>query len=157
MSVAFTLRGDIVISSRLDDRMRFWPGDIEMGHWLHVFDRKTWRHTMEVAPDFTGVVVGGGRVVQLWSPGPLALDTDTPVTTTVPWLPRRTWPVYYIEDGWVFSLTSVGQRMRLCWVPGDWQVIASTPHTVVFRGYRRKVIDFTAWHNYLDTLHGTVQ
>ena len=148
-SVAFAPRGDVVISSSGDDTMRFW--DVETGGCLHVFDGKTWRRTMVVAPDGTGIVVGGGRVVQLWSPP----EADALETTTVPWLPRRTWPIYYMEDGCVFSLTSVGQRMRLCWVPADWQLMASMSHTVVF-GYRRK-IDFAALQNYLDTLHATVQ
>ena len=150
-SVAFAPRGDVVISSSdWGATMRFW--DVETGDCLHVFDRKTWHRTMEVAPDGTGIVVGGGRVVQLWSPP----EADALETTTVPWLPRRTWPIYHVEDGWVFSLSSVGQRTRLCWVPGDWQVVTSMSHTVVFSGYRRK-IDFTALQNYLDTLHATVQ
>ena len=148
-SVAFAPRGDVVISSSYDATMRFW--DVETGDCLHVFDGKTWHRTMEVAPDGTGIVVGGGRVIQLWSsPG-----ADTPVATTVPWFPRRTWPIYHMEDGWVFSLTLAGRRTRLCWVPGDWQVKTSISHTVVF-GHRRK-IDFAALQDYLDTLHGSVQ
>ena len=152
-SVAFAPRGDVVIASNDNDydpgTMRFW--DVETGHCLHVFGEKTWHRTMEVAPDGTGIVAGGGRVVQLWSPP----DADTPVTTAIPCPPRRTWPIYYIDDGWVFSLTSAGRRTRLCWVPADWQLMASMLHTVVF-GYRRK-IDFAALQNYLDTLHATVQ
>ena len=150
-SVAFAPRGDVIISfADYDDRMRFW--DIETGDCLHVFDREMWHLNMDVALDGTGLVVGGGRVVQLWSPP----EAATPVTATAPWPPRRTWPIYYIDDGWVFSLSSAGQRTRLCRVPADWQVMTSMSHIVVFSGYRRK-IDFTALQKYLDTLHGTVQ
>ena len=149
--VAFAPRGDVVISSSspFDDTMRFW--DVVTGDCLHVFDERTWHRTMEVAPDSTGIVVGGGRVVQLWSPP----EADPLVTTAVPWLPRRTWPIYHIEDGWVFSLTSAEQRTGLCWVPADWQMRASMSSTVVFGGYRRK-IDFTLLQNYLDALHSTI-
>ena len=150
-SVAFAPRGDVVISSSSSSgTLRFW--DVETGDCLHVFDEKTWGRTIEVAPDGTGIVVDGGRVVQLWSPP----EADTPVTTAIPWLPRRTWPIYYIEEGWVFSLSSAGRRTRLCWVPGDWQVKTSLSHTVVFGHYRRTV-NFTALHNYIDALHGTIR
>ena len=147
-SVAFAPGGDVVISGD-EGATRLW--DVETGDCLHVFDQETWHRTVELAPDGTGIVVPGGRVVQLWVP----LDADVQATTTLPWLPRRTWPVYYIDDGWVFSLTPA-RRTRLCWVPTDWQEMRGYfSQTVVFK-YRRK-IDFTALHDYLGILHSVAR
>ena len=148
-SVAFTPGSDVVISAE-DGAMRLW--DVETGDCLHVFNPRTWVRTIELAPDGTGIIVSGGRVIQLWSPS--SPETNAQSTTTLPWLPRRTWPVYYIEDGWVFSLTPV-RRTRLCWVPAEWQEVkAYFSHTVVFGNGRK--MDFTALSSYLDTLHSGV-
>ena len=139
-SVAFTPGGDVVISASPigDGTMRLW--DVGTGDCLQVFHTKTWGRTIELTPDGTGIVVGNGRVVQLWSP----LDADTQPTMSLPWLPCRTWPDYYIEDGWIFSLSPVGRR-RLCWVQADpWEgVKAYFSHTIVLYA-RRTILDFAS-------------
>ena len=147
-SVAFTPPGDVVIAAT-NYAMRFW--DVEVGVCLHVFDIRTWARTIELAPDGTGIIIPGGRAIQLWAP----LGADVQATTTHPWLPRRTWPIYYIEDGWIMSLTPT-RRTRLCWVPTDWQEVkAYFSHSVVLKG--RQTLDFAALSSYLDTLHSAVQ
>ena len=145
-SVAFGPRGDVVVSGELD-ATRLW--DVETGDCLHVFDRCTWHRTLELAPDGTGIVVPGGRVVQLWAPP----NVDAQATpTTLPWLPRR---IYYIDDGWVFSLTP-GRRTRLFWVPTDWREVKGYfSHTLVLKG--RRIIDLTGLNTYLDTLHSAAR
>ena len=146
-SVAFAPGGDVVIAGTWD-QMSLW--DIEAGVCFYSFDVWTWGRTIELAPDGTGLVVPGGRVIQLWAP----LQADARAITALPWLPRRAWPVYYIEDGWVFSLTP-SRRTRLCWVPADWgKVRGYFSHTLVLKG--RRIIDFTALSNYLDTLHSVI-
>ena len=147
-SVAFAPGGDVLITATKRE-MSLW--DVEAGVRLCVFDIQTWGRTIELTPDGTGLVVDGGRVVQLWAP----LGADVQATTALPWLPRRTWPVYYIEDGWVFSLTP-SRRVRLCWMPTDWRVVrGQSSHTLVLKDQR--VIDFAALNNYLDTLRSTVR
>ena len=144
-SVAFTPGGDVVISSG-QGATRLW--DVETGDCLHAFDQETWHRTIQLAPDGTGIVIPGGRIVQLWAP----LDADAQATpTTLPWLPRRTWPVYYIDDGWVFSLTPA-RRTRLFWIPTGWREVKGYfSHTLVLKG--RRIIDLTGLNKYLDTLH----
>ena len=150
-SVAFTPGGDVVISGQ-GYTMCLW--DVETGDCLHTLNRETWHRDIELAPDSTGVVIPGGRVVQLWAPVEADVQATT-TTTTLPWLPRRTWPVYWIEDEWLFSLAP-GRRSRLCWLPADWRVVRGYfSHTVVLKG--RRIVDFTGLNNYLDTLHSAAQ
>ena len=148
--VAFTPAGDVVISSSRDNTMRFW--DVGTGDCLQVFHPETWVRTIELAPDGTGIIVSGGRRIQLWA----SLDADAQPSTTLPWLPRRTWPIYYIEDGWIFSLAPT-QRRRLCWVPADRRELkAWFAHTAVLGGHGT-ILDFTGLNNYLDSLDSALQ
>ncbi|EKM60103.1 uncharacterized protein PHACADRAFT_206301 [Phanerochaete carnosa HHB-10118-sp] len=147
-SVAFAPGGDVIISSSLDKTMRLW--DIESGACLLDLDLHTWYRTLHLSPDGSGVLVDDGkRLVQLWAP----VDADAQVTTPLPWLPRRTWPIYYIEDDWIFSLTP-SRRSRLCWLPPDWHregFAGYCGHDVVFEsGYK---LNFSGLNRYLDSLH----
>ncbi|EKM59841.1 uncharacterized protein PHACADRAFT_250587 [Phanerochaete carnosa HHB-10118-sp] len=117
-SVAFTPNGDVVISSSNDNTMRLW--DVNTGACLLVLNPDTWGSTVRLSPDGSGILVGDDdRLVQLWAP----LDVDAQATTSLPWLPRRTWPVYYIDDGWLFSMMPT-RRTRMCWLPVDWRGLA---------------------------------
>ncbi|EKM61838.1 uncharacterized protein PHACADRAFT_135777 [Phanerochaete carnosa HHB-10118-sp] len=144
-SVAFAPGGDVIISSD-DKNMRLW--DIETGACLLVLNPDTWYHTIPLSPDGSGVLVDNGeRLVELWAP----LDVDTQATTLFPWLPRRTWPMYYEEDGWIFSLTPT-RRTRLFWVPVDWQgIVGYLGQNVVF-GKQCIRLNFSALNSYLEDL-----
>ncbi|EKM60099.1 uncharacterized protein PHACADRAFT_206297 [Phanerochaete carnosa HHB-10118-sp] len=147
-SVAFAPAGDVIISSQSFNTMRLW--DAESGACLLVLDPHTWYRTLHLSPDGSGVLVDdNNRLVQLWAP----VDADAQVTTPLPWLPRRTWPIYYIEDDWIFSLTP-SRRTRLCWVPLGWQrggIVGYCGHNVVFKsGYR---LNFSELNRYLGKLH----
>ena len=134
-SVAFTPGGDVIISSSGDNTMRLW--DVRTGDCLQVLHAKAWGGIIKLASDGTGIIIGGERVIQLWPPS----EADPQAVTTLSWLPRRTWPAYYTEDGWAFLLTPAGRR-RLCWVPADWQELrAHFSHTVVFKR-RRTILGF---------------
>ncbi|EKM60093.1 uncharacterized protein PHACADRAFT_250980 [Phanerochaete carnosa HHB-10118-sp] len=149
-SVAFAPGGDVIISSSVDRTMQLW--DAESGACLLVLRPNTWYRTLHLSPDGSGVLVDNDkRLVQLWAP----LDAAAQVTTPLPWLPRRTWPIYYIEDDWIFSLTP-SRRTRLCWIPLDWQregFAGYCGHDVVFKsGYK---LNFSGLNRYLDSLHST--
>ncbi|EKM61732.1 uncharacterized protein PHACADRAFT_248508 [Phanerochaete carnosa HHB-10118-sp] len=145
-SVAIAPGGDIVISSDYVD-MRLW--DIATGACLLILNPATWSSTVRLSPDGPGVLADDeNRVIQLWAP----LNEDTSAMTSLPWLPRRTWPMYYIEDGWIFSLTPT-RRTRLCWVPVDWQGIAGFLGQDVLFGKQGARLNFSALSSYLESLH----
>ncbi|EKM60609.1 uncharacterized protein PHACADRAFT_246651 [Phanerochaete carnosa HHB-10118-sp] len=146
-SITFTPAGDVIISSSRDNALRFW--DAKSGACLLDLDPNTCYRTLHLSPDGSGVLLvvnDEERLVRLWAP----VDVNAQVTTLLPWLPRRTWPMYYIEDGWIFSLTP-SRRTRLCWVPPDWQGFAGYfGHDVVFgNGYK---LNFAALSRYLESL-----
>ncbi|EKM48888.1 uncharacterized protein PHACADRAFT_266008 [Phanerochaete carnosa HHB-10118-sp] len=144
-SVAFTPGGDVVISSD-PNGMRLW--DVESGACLLVLSSATWGSTVRLSPDGSGVLVDDDkRVVQLWAP----LNEDAQTTTSRSWLPRRTWPMYYIEDDWIFSLTPT-RRTRLCWVPADWQGIAGFLGQDVLFGKQGTRLNFSSLSSYLESL-----
>ncbi|EKM61722.1 uncharacterized protein PHACADRAFT_248499 [Phanerochaete carnosa HHB-10118-sp] len=146
-SVAFSPGGDVVISSDYNADMRLW--DIATGACLLILNMATWGSTVRLSPDGSGVLVDDDkRVVQLWAP----LNEDAPATTSRSWLPRRTWPIYYEEDGWIFSLTPT-RRTRLCWVPVDWQGIAGFLGQDVLFGKQGARLNFSALSSYLESLH----
>ncbi|EKM55062.1 uncharacterized protein PHACADRAFT_142939 [Phanerochaete carnosa HHB-10118-sp] len=144
-SVAFAPGGDVIISSSNDTTMRFW--DIETGACLLVLNPATWGSTVRLSPDGSGVLVDGERLIRLWAP----LDEDAQAAASLPWLPRRTWPMYYIEEGWIFSLTPT-RRTRLCWVPADWQGLKGYHGQNVLFGKRRIRVNFSALSSYLEGL-----
>ncbi|EKM61727.1 uncharacterized protein PHACADRAFT_135622 [Phanerochaete carnosa HHB-10118-sp] len=146
-SVAFAPGGDVIISSDRGNGMRLW--DIATGACLLVLSPATWGSTVRLSPDGSGVLVDDDkRLIQLWAP----LNEDALATTSLPWLPRRTWPIYYIEDSWIFSLTPTRQA-RLCWVPADWQGIAGFLGQDVLFGKQGARLNFSALSSYLESLH----
>ncbi|EKM59845.1 uncharacterized protein PHACADRAFT_250592, partial [Phanerochaete carnosa HHB-10118-sp] len=145
-SVAFSPGGDVVISSSRDDTMRLW--DINTGACLLVLNPGTWSSTVRLSPDGSGILVGDDdRLVQLWAP----LDVDAQATTSLPWLPRRTWPMYYIDDGWLFSMTPT-RRTRLCWLPVDWRGLVGYHGQNVVFGRQGARLNFSGLSNYLESL-----
>ena len=89
-----------------------------------------------------------------------AADASGRPASTPPWLPERSCPVYYIDDGWISSLSPpLAGKRRLCWVPADWGTIQGRFLHVLALGEEdeeKRTLDFTALQSYLDDLHRTV-
>ncbi|EKM60082.1 uncharacterized protein PHACADRAFT_206284 [Phanerochaete carnosa HHB-10118-sp] len=145
-SVAFTPAEDVIISFSGDNTMRFWC--IESGACLLVLHPDTWYRTLHLSPDGSGILLDNDkRLVQLWVP----TNADTQTTAPLPWLPRRTWPIYYIEDGWIFSLAP-SRRTRLCWIPLDWRgLVGYLGHDVVLQSGHK--LNFSRLSRRLESLH----
>lgn len=145
-SLSFAPDGNVVISSSEDRTMRFW--DVATGDHLLSLDAQTWHNTLSLSHDGSGIIVDSntGRAIHLWDAGLPESQTDA----SLPWLPRRTWPIYFIEDEWLFSITPT-RRTRLCWIPMDWRSVQGYSGSCIVLA-RRHTIDVTGLEAMLDTL-----
>ncbi|OBZ73700.1 Vegetative incompatibility protein HET-E-1 [Grifola frondosa] len=155
-SVAFSRDDSFVLSASKDATMRIW--DAGSDECIHVFDRSNWLDSYVVSVDGSGIVVGPNhQVVQLWTAKNWPLRDSGEFESRsagIGEVSNRQWPLYYKEEGWIFSWHPTRGRHRLCWVPPEWQAVkAFLGETVILDVFDDIVVlDFTALHKYLESI-----
>ena len=130
-----------------ESSISFW--DIETCGAILVLEEHGWHHHIRVSADGSSLIVNeNGRAIHLWAP--LRQSTQGSATSP-PWPPRRAWPMYYIDDGWIVAVTPSGHT-RLCWLPTDWREIKGYYGQKMVLKQRRK-LDFSALASYLERLY----